>query len=79
MKRFVALLAFAGVPFAQQPAQPPPVPVSAPSFSGGPALDATIEAAIQADQIPGAIVLVSHKRQIVYHKASGNRALVPQR
>jgi uncharacterized protein YbbC (DUF1343 family)/CubicO group peptidase (beta-lactamase class C family) len=79
MKRFFALLAFAGVPFAQQPGQPPPVPVSAPSFTGGPALDATIEAAIQADQIPGAIVLVSHKRQIVYHKAYGNRALVPRR
>ena len=78
MKRFVTLLVFAGVPFAQQPGQPPPVPVSAPSFSGGPALDATIQAAIDTDQIPGAIVLVSHKRQIVYHKAYGNRALVPQ-
>ena len=42
MKRFVALLVFAGVPFAQQPGQPPPIPVSEPSFTGGPALDAII-------------------------------------
>ena len=79
MKRFVALLVFAGVPFAQQPGQPPPVPVSAPSFSSGPALDSTIETAIKENQIPGAVVLVGHKGQIVYHKAYGNRALVPRR
>jgi uncharacterized protein YbbC (DUF1343 family)/CubicO group peptidase (beta-lactamase class C family) len=78
MKRFFALLMFAGVPFAQQP-QPVPVPVSAPSFTGGPALDDVINQAIQEDEIPGAVILVGHNGQIVYHKAYGSRALEPQR
>ena len=77
MKRIFVLLAAAGLPFAQQPVPLPPVPGSAPSFTGGPALDATIEAAIASDQIPGAVVLVGQGNQIVYHKAYGNRALVP--
>jgi uncharacterized protein YbbC (DUF1343 family)/CubicO group peptidase (beta-lactamase class C family) len=77
MKRFLVLLIFAGVPFAQQPRPILPVPVSEPSFTGGPALDATIEAAIAADEIPGGIVLVGNERQIIYHKAYGNRSVVP--
>lgn len=78
MKRFLILLLIAGVPFAQQPASAP-VPVSAPSFTGGPALDDVIRSAITASQIPGAVVLVGHRGQVVYHKAYGSRALLPKR
>jgi uncharacterized protein YbbC (DUF1343 family)/CubicO group peptidase (beta-lactamase class C family) len=56
-----------------------PTPVSAPSFTGGPALDDVISTAIREKQIPGAVVLVGHKGRVVYHKAYGFRALVPRR
>lgn len=79
MKRIFALLAFAGLPFAQQPRQAAPVPVSAPGFSGGTNLDAVLKEAIETDQIPGAIVVVGHKDKIVFMRAYGNRALVPSR
>lgn len=48
-------------------------------FTGGPAIDAILEAAIRADAIPGAVVAVGHRGQIVYQKAYGSRALVPRR
>ncbi len=38
-----------------------------------------IEAAIQAKKIPGAVALVGHDGQVVYRKAFGERALVPER
>ena len=49
------------------------------SFTGGPALDATIERSIKAGEIPGAVVLIGHAGGIVYQKAYGSRALVPDR
>lgn len=70
MIRFPALLLFAGMLFAQQPTS---------SFRSGTALDALLEEAIGKDKIPGAVVLVGHKGQIVYKKAYGSRALVPRR
>lgn len=77
MNRYLILLLFAGVPYAQQH-EPVTIPVSAPSFTGGPALDSTVETAIAEEQIPGAVVLVGHGNQIVYYKAYGNRALAPR-
>jgi uncharacterized protein YbbC (DUF1343 family)/CubicO group peptidase (beta-lactamase class C family) len=38
---------------------------------------AVVEEAIQAKQLPGAVVLVGRGHQVVYHQAFGNRALVP--
>ncbi len=38
-----------------------------------------VEAAIQAKKIPGAVALVGHEGQVVYRKAFGERALVPER
>jgi len=48
-------------------------------FTGGPALDAAIEQAVQEDQIPGAVLMVGQNGQIVYQKAYGFRSLVPRK
>jgi len=40
-------------------------------------LDQTIDQAIQELRIPGAVLLIGHKGQIVHRKAYGKRALVP--
>src|SRR5271157_4551577 len=54
------------------------VSLSAQTFAGAPALDEAINQAIQQDRLPGAVLLVGHNGQIVYRKAYGRRALVPQ-
>ncbi|MGA2774291.1 MAG: serine hydrolase, partial [Bryobacteraceae bacterium] len=52
--------------------------LSAQTFAGAPALDEVINQAIQQDRLPGAVLVVGHNGQIVYRKAYGRRALVPQ-
>jgi uncharacterized protein YbbC (DUF1343 family)/CubicO group peptidase (beta-lactamase class C family) len=52
--------------------------LSAQTFAGAPALDEAINEAIAQDRLPGAVLLVGHDGQIVYRKAYGKRALVPQ-
>jgi uncharacterized protein YbbC (DUF1343 family)/CubicO group peptidase (beta-lactamase class C family) len=52
--------------------------LSAQTFSGAPAIDDAINLAIQQGRIPGAVVLIGHDGKVVYQKAYGNRALVPQ-
>ena len=42
-------------------------------------LDPIINDAIAQQQIPGAVVIVSHNGQVVYRKVYGSRALVPRR
>jgi uncharacterized protein YbbC (DUF1343 family) len=54
------------------------VSLSAQTFAGAPALDETINRAIEQDRLPGAVLVVGHDGQIVYRKAYGKRALVPQ-
>jgi uncharacterized protein YbbC (DUF1343 family)/CubicO group peptidase (beta-lactamase class C family) len=49
----------------------------AQTFSASPLLDQTIEQAIKDDRIPGAVLLIGHKGQIVHRRAYGKRALVP--
>jgi CubicO group peptidase (beta-lactamase class C family) len=51
----------------------------AQTFSGAAALDAITEEAIRDGFIPGAVVLVGHQGKIVFRKAYGSRALVPQK
>ena len=46
-------------------------------FSGAPALDQTINQAIEAGLLPGAVLVVGHEGKVVYRKAYGKRALVP--
>jgi len=42
-------------------------------------LDPVINNAIEQQQIPGAVLIVGHKGQIVYRKAYGSRSIVPRR
>src|SRR5208282_3743587 len=41
--------------------------------------DAAIEKSIAADELPGAVLLVGHRGHVIYRRAYGARALVPQR
>jgi len=50
---------------------------SAQTFHGADDLDAAINQAIREDKIPGAVLLVGHRGEVVYRKAYGSRALVP--
>jgi uncharacterized protein YbbC (DUF1343 family)/CubicO group peptidase (beta-lactamase class C family) len=52
--------------------------LAAQTFSGGPAIDQAIQEAIQEGRLPGAVVLIGHNGQIVYHKAYGNRSVEPR-
>ena len=49
----------------------------AQTFSASPQLDRAVEQAIQEGRIPGAVLLIGHKGQIVHRKAYGKRALAP--
>ena len=50
----------------------------AQTMPGLAALEEEIERAIHNDEIPGAVLLIGHKGQVVHRKAYGNRALAPQ-
>ena len=56
--------------FAQTKTKPQPKPPSKLAQT----LDAIVEKAIAADELPGAVLLVSHKGQIIHRKAYGSRA-----
>jgi uncharacterized protein YbbC (DUF1343 family)/CubicO group peptidase (beta-lactamase class C family) len=56
----------------------PPLAAQA-AFAGSAALDAAIQEAVRLDQIPGAVLMVSHNGQIVHRKAYGLRSLAPRR
>jgi uncharacterized protein YbbC (DUF1343 family)/CubicO group peptidase (beta-lactamase class C family) len=81
----LALASVTALP-AQAPAQPAPgAPAGAPaarSAAADPArlklADAAIENAIADKQIPGAVLLVGRGDRVLYQKAYGMRALVPQ-
>jgi uncharacterized protein YbbC (DUF1343 family)/CubicO group peptidase (beta-lactamase class C family) len=49
------------------------------SFPGAAAVDQQMERAVQDGLIPGGVVLIGHNGQVVYQKAYGSRALIPQR
>lgn len=51
----------------------------AQTFSGAAELDAITAEAIRDGYIPGAVLLVGHQGKIVFRKAYGSRALVPQK
>ncbi len=52
--------------------------LAAQTFSGGPAIDRTIDDAIAQQKLPGAVLIVGHQGKIVYEKAYGRRAIVPK-
>jgi len=43
------------------------------------AIDGIVEEAIHSGKTPGAVVLIGHRGQIVYHRAFGHRALGPKK
>jgi len=49
------------------------------SFPGAAAVDQQMERAVEDGLIPGGVVLIGHNGQVVYQKAYGSRALIPQR
>jgi uncharacterized protein YbbC (DUF1343 family)/CubicO group peptidase (beta-lactamase class C family) len=52
--------------------------LSAETFPGAQNIDAAIHDAIAQGHLPGAVLVIGHKGQVVYRKAYGKRALVPQ-
>ncbi|HEV2488531.1 MAG TPA: exo-beta-N-acetylmuramidase NamZ domain-containing protein [Candidatus Acidoferrales bacterium] len=72
---FVLSLTLAPI-FAQAPKQAMRKASAQPSLS---VLDSILEDAVQRDEIPGAVLLVSHRGRVVYRKAIGYRALAPLR
>jgi len=52
---------------------------SAQTFPKAADLDAAIDQAVREDKIPGAVLLVGHQGKVVYRKAYGYRALVPDK
>jgi CubicO group peptidase (beta-lactamase class C family) len=94
MKKFLLMIVFATAPSAYQTsgasgatvALPSPIgpgpstaAVSAADFTTAATMDAIVNEAIGAGQIPGAVVVVGHRGRVVFEKAYGNRALLPQR
>ncbi len=53
--------------------------LAAQTFAGSENLDRAIQAAIENNEIPGAVLLVSHQGRVIHRKAYGNRALSPQK
>jgi uncharacterized protein YbbC (DUF1343 family)/CubicO group peptidase (beta-lactamase class C family) len=49
----------------------------AQTLPGAADLDALIDQAVRDNRMPGAVLVVGHKGQILYRKAYGNRALLP--
>ena len=50
----------------------------AQTFAGAAAVDQVINQAIEQGKMPGAVLLVGHEGKVIYRKAYGKRALVPQ-
>lgn len=76
------LLLFAFLIFNFSLAKAQGLPVAAPNTVGMSAeklnqIDALVEKDITDKKLPGAVIIVGHKGKIVYRKAFGNRALVP--
>ncbi len=65
--KIALMLFFAGLLYGQEP------------FSGAAAVDQQMERAVHDGLIPGGVVLIGHDGRVVYQKAYGSRALIPQR
>jgi uncharacterized protein YbbC (DUF1343 family)/CubicO group peptidase (beta-lactamase class C family) len=68
---FLFCIAFAAVAWGQPNATVP--------YDAAPWLDQAINDAVKEGLIPGAVLVVGHSGQVVYRKAYGYRALVPQK
>ncbi len=61
---------------AQSARRAAPRKASRPNLS---VLDSIVKAAVKDDEIPGGVLLVSHRGHVIYRKAFGERALIPHR
>ena len=59
-------------PVAAPPPTPPPIAAPTPDM---PAVSASINDAIAAHKLPGAVVVVGHAGKVVFHRAYGERKL----
>jgi uncharacterized protein YbbC (DUF1343 family)/CubicO group peptidase (beta-lactamase class C family) len=76
MKYIIAVLSAVGfIAFAQQ-TQPPPV--STKTAQQLLDVDPIVDEAVQSGLIPGAVLLIGHEGRVVFRKAYGLRALVPE-
>jgi uncharacterized protein YbbC (DUF1343 family)/CubicO group peptidase (beta-lactamase class C family) len=75
---FLALVATSGQPARTQEAPSKQVAAAARG-SGLSGLDSILEKAVADDEVPGVVLVVCHRGRIVYRKAFGSRAVVPQR
>jgi uncharacterized protein YbbC (DUF1343 family)/CubicO group peptidase (beta-lactamase class C family) len=55
-----------------------PLTACAQTFAGSEALDTTVNLAIEQGKLPGAVLIVGNRGHIVYFKAYGKRALIPE-
>ncbi len=79
MKSPVAVLFVVGSVALAAPAQSPASAQSGLPPAVASALDAEIDQAVQNGTIPGAVLVVGHNGQVLYRKAYGSRALIPNR
>jgi uncharacterized protein YbbC (DUF1343 family)/CubicO group peptidase (beta-lactamase class C family) len=66
----------AGAPGLVRALGEPPADVA---FAASPALDSIVNAAVAANRMPGAVLIVGHQGRIVHRKAYGFRSLAPRR
>ncbi len=79
MKSLLLSVLLAGsLAFAHEAHAQPDVQVRIPATLAS-ALDAEIDQAVQNGTIPGAVLVVGHNGEVLYRKAYGSRALIPNR
>src|SRR5579864_5721339 len=81
LTRIVAILLFILLAATLSSAQSAKHPVTSQKSSRPNllALDSIVSAAVKDDEIPGGVLLVSHRGHVIYRKAFGERALIPHR
>ena len=80
---FLFLLSFCFLPVSTWAQAPRQISSGAaqisPPAAQFPQVDALIEDAVRSQLIPGAVLVIGHDGAVVYRKAYGSRALIPQR
>ena len=64
---------------AQQAQKPSPRTLPSTNVPALSVLDSILQSAVDHDEVPGAVLVVSHRGRVVYEKAAGQRSLIPAR